>query len=89
MKTKTQVFRLLRTRGFSASHLRSNLSEMKAMSKPFSVKFMSSFIQQTEMLCSAHRAVWPDRPNSIRHVVKEIVIGDKVTVAAQDTRVKK
>ena len=32
MRTKTQVFRLPRTRSFSASHLRSNLSAMKARS---------------------------------------------------------
>ena len=32
MRTKTQVFRLLRTRSFSASHLRSNLSVKKARS---------------------------------------------------------
>ena len=32
MRRKTQVFRLLRTRSFSASHLRSNLSAMKARS---------------------------------------------------------
>ena len=31
-RRKTQVFRLMRTRSFSASHFRSNLSAMKARS---------------------------------------------------------
>ena len=54
MRTKTQVFRLLRTRGFSALHLRSNLSAMKSRSWPFSIRLMSSFIQQTETSYAAH-----------------------------------
>ena len=54
MRRKTQVFRLLRTRSFSASHLRSNLSAMNARSWSFSIKLMSSFIQQTEMSYAAH-----------------------------------
>ena len=38
MRRKTQVFRLLRTRSFSASHRRSCLSEMKARSWSSSIK---------------------------------------------------
>ena len=101
MRRKTQVFRLLRTRSFSASHLRSNLSAVKARSWAFSLKPDQADVKlhpaNRDVLCSAHRAVWSDRRNawanvvthSIRHVIKKSAIVDKATVDAQDARVKK
>ena len=62
MRRKTQVFRLLRTPSFTASHLRSYLSAMKARRNiQYHVKLHPA---TRNVLCSARRAIWSDRWNA-------------------------